>query len=89
MCMMPQFGAIIASLQPGDEVIIRKNFGMPKTKEATKDIIANVHRCSALTAKGRKLICRDAIGIEMTGKHFTDFDISPEAKKILKKAGLS
>ena len=87
--MMSQFGAIIASLKPGDEVIIRKNFGIPKTKKRTKDIIANVHQFSALTARGTKLICRDAIGIEMTGQHFDDFDVSPKAKKILEKADLS
>ena len=89
MCMMPQMGYAIASLSPGDEIIIRKGFGDPKTEKEIKDIIYNIHCFSALTANGIQLMCRDAIGIKRTGKHFTEYDVSPEAKKILKEANVS
>ncbi len=57
-------GIIIASLEPGDEIIIKAGFGCPKTEKETKDIITEVDGCSALTVKGIRLRCWDARGIK-------------------------
>ena len=89
MCHMAQMVMIMASLEPGDEIIINAGFGSPETEKQAIDIIANVNGFSALTAQGIKIICKDARGIIKTGKHFDVFEISPKAKKILKNLGLS
>ena len=76
-------GGAIARLKRGDEVVVKAGFGSGEQEEDTVHIIADVAHMSALTAAGIKLGCRDGFGIELTGNHFDQFDLSPEAQAIL------
>lgn len=83
-------GAVIASLKPGEEVIVKKGFGYPPAEEDTTEIIAVVDEMSALTASGRALRCNDGYGVEATGNRFEEgeYAISPKARMIMEKASL-
>lgn len=81
-------GAIIASLKPGDEIVVKRGFGTPPAEEDTVEIIADAGGMSALTTSGRALACDDGHGIEITGQHFEEFEISPKAQMIMKRVSL-
>lgn len=76
-------GNIIAELKPGDEIIIKTEFGHPPVENDSAHIIASVDQFSALTADGIMLCCYDGVGVSSTGKHYDKFEISAEAKEIL------
>jgi len=84
------FGAVIAGLNPGDEVIVKVGIGFTKSPRPDKDtteVIAKVDDLSALTASGILLSCRDGRGVKPTGRHFDNFEISSLAKEIIEKGG--
>lgn len=76
-------GAVISALSPGDEIVIKRGFGTPPADGDAVETIVAVDGMSALTASGRVLACDDGYGVEATGNHFDEFEISPEAQKIL------
>ena len=61
-------GQIIASLKPGDEIVIPPGAGDPARKETVTDHVLQVRGCSALTIGGVRLECKDGRLIQKTGK---------------------
>jgi hypothetical protein len=97
MCMgmgygfpLPAGAGVIADLEAGDEIKIKKGFGSPRVEEDTIDIVVDVHQFSALTASGIKLMCGDGHGVEPTDRHFEEgeYEISEKAKAILEEVRL-
>jgi hypothetical protein len=78
-------GIRISELKPGDEVIILKGEGYPAATEETTDIIWQVDRFSAFTAKGFRLSCKTNSDLIVTGRHFEEFLASDIAKAIWKE----
>ncbi len=85
MCMggMHPRSGIIAALDEGDEVIIRKGFGHPQVKEDSIHIIASRSGFCALTTSGIRIICRDGIGVIVTGNHYSKFELNEESRRII------
>jgi len=84
MCRPGAGGQVIANLQPGQEIVILPGYGYPATQEGRLDIIWQVHKFSALTANGVRLMCADGNGgIVLTSTVHDSFEVSPEAQAIL------
>lgn len=81
----PTESGIFFKMRPGDEIKIRPGFGYPQAEAEVTEILAAVDGYSALTASGRRLMCDDAYGLELTGNHFEagEYEVSPETQEIL------
>ena len=82
---LPPGADVIADLESGDEITIKKGFGYPAAEEDMTDIVADVHQFSALTASGVMLRCDDGCGVEPTGRHFEEgeYKITKRAQAIM------
>ncbi|HOX95842.1 MAG TPA: hypothetical protein PLI45_00455 [Candidatus Woesebacteria bacterium] len=60
---------VVAGLKKGDEIILQKDFGTPKTQRDETKIIYEISGYSALCTDGTKLSCHDGNGLTPTGKN--------------------
>lgn len=81
-------GDIIADLEVGDEITIKKGFGSPAAEDDTIDVVVAVHQFSALTASGVILGRNDGFGVEKTGRHLGEgeYEIGKAALAIWRAA---
>ncbi len=75
----------ISFLRKGDEIILKKGFGVPMNEKESTTIIADVGIITAVTADGTVLTSADCIGITITGNNVPDFELNNAAKKIIRE----
>jgi hypothetical protein len=75
----------ISLLRKGDEIVLQKGFGVPRSSSNSKKIIADAVFSFAVTADGTILTPADSHGIIITGNNVPDFEIENAAKKIIRK----
>lgn len=83
----PGFGGMrIASLRPGDEIIIQAGFSVPAKEENVTDIVIFADEFLAITASGIKLYRRHGYSVKKTGNHFEEgtYEVAPEAEELMR-----
>ena len=93
MCMCSGFyppagSEIFFQMEPGDEIRVKPGFGSPMLNMELIEIVVAVDGYSALTQNGRRLMCDDAFGLELTGNHFEEgtYTVSAKAQEIMEEA---
>jgi hypothetical protein len=81
--MMERWQMYSKNIEVGDEIIIKK--GIARQEKEVKDVVINIDGFSLLTSKGIEISCRDARGIEKTGKRPKNYQVTSKAKKILER----
>jgi len=78
-------GAVIAALNPGDEIIIAAGAGTPPQEADATATILEVAGMSALTTSGIRLMCSDGLKVTPTGNRVEPetLVVSPEAQAFL------
>jgi hypothetical protein len=87
LASIPPDESFIATLEPGERIIVAKGHGFPQVSKDTEFVVANVAGRSALLTDGTQIACGDDDHISLVLGKKVPVVLSPLALNKMKAAG--